>query len=196
MAGKGLTKLQRQEALMQELKINPFRTDQELARKFGVSVQTIRLDRLSLGIPELRKRMHSVATQAYEKVRSLAESEVVGSLIDLELGVRGISLMRIEPEMVLAKTKIARGHYLFAQANSLAVAIIDAEVVLTGSARVRFKRPVYVGEEVIAKGVVKMQKGRNFLVSVYSRVEADTVFKGQYVVSVQDESMPREAMHA
>ena len=32
-------------------------------RKFGVSIQTIRLDRLELGIPELRERMKHMAVK-------------------------------------------------------------------------------------------------------------------------------------
>ena len=84
----------------------------------------------------------------------------------------------------MERKQIARGHYLFAQANSLAVALIDAPVVLTGSARVRYKRPVKLGERVIAKAVVKVQKGNTYLISVYSYVEQDLVFKGQFIVTV------------
>ena len=47
-------KKERQQLLLQQVKEKPFLTDEELAQKLGVSVQTIRLDRLELGIPELR----------------------------------------------------------------------------------------------------------------------------------------------
>lgn len=196
MASKTLPKLKRQECLVRVLEKDPFYTDLQLAEKFGVSVQTIRLDRLTLGIPEVRKRIRLMAAQAYDRVRSLAGSEVVGNLVELELGVRGISILKIEPEMVLARTGVARGHYLFAQANSLAVALIDAEVVLTGSARVRYKRPVYSGEEVVAKGTVRIRKGENYLVSVQSLVNTDLVFKGQYIVSAQEKRLSGEEKHA
>ena len=43
--------------LQQTIKSTPFITDEELAGKFGVSIQTIRLDRLELSIPELRERI-------------------------------------------------------------------------------------------------------------------------------------------
>lgn len=179
-----LNKRQRQEKLLAYLDENPFATDQELAKHFAVSVQTIRLDRLALGIPQVRERVKSVAQDAYAQVKSLEAKEVVGELIDIRLNQSGISLLDIAESMVLERQQIARGHYLFAQANSLAVALIDAPVVLTGSARVRYKRPVRLGERVIAKAVVKVQKGNTYLISVYSYVEQELVFKGQFIVTV------------
>ncbi|NLC77439.1 MAG: transcription factor FapR [Clostridia bacterium] len=179
-----LSKRRRQEKLLAYLNENPFATDRELAEHFSVSVQTIRLDRLALDIPQVRERVKNMAQNAYAKVKSLEAKEVVGELIDLRLNQNGISLLEIDETMVLEKKQIARGHYLFAQANSLAVALIDAPVVLTGSARVRYKRPVKLGERVIAKGVVKVQRGNTYLISVYSSVGKDLVFRGQFIVTV------------
>ena len=48
--------------------------------------------------------------------------------------------------MSFKRTGIVRGHHLFAQGNSLAVALIDADVALTGSAQLRFHEPVRVGD--------------------------------------------------
>ena len=50
-----LNKRKRQEQLKELVNQQPFLTDEELAEQFGVSVQTIRLDRLELSIPEMRK---------------------------------------------------------------------------------------------------------------------------------------------
>ena len=52
-AGK-LSKANRQKKLVELMESDPFMTDEDLSEKFGVSIQTIRLDRLELGIPELR----------------------------------------------------------------------------------------------------------------------------------------------
>jgi acyl-coenzyme A thioesterase PaaI-like protein len=144
------------------------------------------LDRQILGIPEVRERVRHVAQDALQNPTALSAHEVFGELVDLELNKNGISVLAITDEMVLAKTQIARGHYLFAQANSLAVAVIGAEVVLTGSARVRYKRPVSLGEKIVAKATVKTQRGKTFLVSVHSKVDLEIVFKAQIVLSVQD----------
>ena len=103
----------RQQMLMDQVKEKPFLTDEELAKTLEVSVQTIRLDRLELGIPELRGRIRKMAEHAQNKVKSIQSGEVVGELIDLELGHSGISLLRVTDDMVFAKTKIAKGYYNF-----------------------------------------------------------------------------------
>src|SRR5690554_3678742 len=150
-----LSKKERQQLLYQTLKDNPFITDEELAEKFSVSIQTIRLDRLELNIPELRERIKNVAQHNYsEKVRSLPIDEVIGEIVDMELDRHAISILDIKPEHVFSRNKIARGHHLFAQANSLAVAIINDDLALTANAKINFTRPVKVGERVIAKASV------------------------------------------
>ncbi|MEW6623300.1 MAG: transcription factor FapR [Bacillota bacterium] len=181
------SKIERQSLLKQYLEENPFSTDEELAEYFTVSVQTIRLDRISLGIPELRERLRCVAEEKYSNLKSLTEAELVGELVDITLDKEAYSILDIHKEHVLEKTGIARGHHLFAQANSLAIAVVDADVVLTGSARVRYKRPVHIGERVVCKAVVKVKRGNTYLVSVYSKVEGELVFKGQYIVLAQSE---------
>ncbi|MDI1579147.1 DeoR family transcriptional regulator, partial [Staphylococcus aureus] len=48
-----LKKDKRREAIRQQIDSNPFITDHELSDLFQVSIQTIRLDRTYLNIPEL-----------------------------------------------------------------------------------------------------------------------------------------------
>jgi acyl-coenzyme A thioesterase PaaI-like protein len=186
------SRMKRHKQLTRLLEKNPFITDEELSCNLGVSISTIRLDRQILGIPEVRERVKDVARDALQKPTALDLQEVVGELIDLELNKSGISVLTISEDMVLEKTQIARGHYLFAQANSLAVAIIDAKVVLTGSGRIRYKRPVYLNERIFAKAIVKIQRGNTYLVSVHSKVEQEVVFKAQIVLSVQDHKFIRD----
>ncbi|MHB1419012.1 MAG: transcription factor FapR [Bacillota bacterium] len=178
----------RREELLDYLEKNPFTTDEELASNFEVSVQTIRLDRAALGIPELRERINTVAREVYDRTRLISERELIGELIDLELDRMGISVMEVLEDMVLESTHVARGHCLFAQANSLAVAVINAPAVLTGSARVRYKRPVYLHERVVAKAMVKTKRGGTCLVSVHSTVDKELVFKGQFVFSILEKN--------
>ena len=49
-------KRRRQETLVEAVRKEPFLTDEALAKRLAVSVQTVRLDRTELGIPELRAR--------------------------------------------------------------------------------------------------------------------------------------------
>ncbi|TLM98296.1 transcription factor FapR, partial [bacterium] len=136
------------------------------------------------GIPELRERVKKVAEENYSQIRSLSGTELIGEPVDVELNKNALSVLVVTPEMVFQKNDIARGHFLFAQANSLAVAVVDAEVALTGSARVAFKRPVKLGEKIVAKATVQSIKGNRFNISVVSKVDQETVFEGDFSVFV------------
>lgn len=176
------SKRERQTLLKETIENTPFITDEDLADKFGVSIQTIRLDRLELSIPELRERIKYVAQQQLDEVKALPMEEVIGQVIDLQLDQSAISILDIRPEHVFSRNKIARGHHLFAQANSLAVAIINDELALTAKANIRFSRQVNEGERVVAKATVtESSKGRT-TVEVNSFVQSENVFSGEFVM--------------
>ncbi|WP_208589184.1 transcription factor FapR [Gracilibacillus suaedae] len=176
------SKKERQSLLKETIEAKPFITDEALAKLFDVSIQTIRLDRMELNIPELRERIKSVATNNWnETVKALPIDEVIGEIIDLELDKRAISIMDITGEHVFSRNKIARGHHLFAQANSLAVAVINDELALTTNANIKFTRQVVQGERVIAKArVVGLEKNNRTVVEVLSYVDNETVFSGVF----------------
>lgn len=177
-----MKKLERQQLLKEKIEATPFITDEELAQHFKVSIQTIRLDRLELSIPELRKRIKTVATSNWnEMVKSLPLEEVIGEIIDLELDERAISILNIQTEHVFSRNEIARGHHLFAQANSLAVAVIDDDLALTKNAEIKFTRQVNLGEQVVAKAnVVDSDTSGTSIVDVESYVKNELVFSGSF----------------
>jgi acyl-coenzyme A thioesterase PaaI-like protein len=178
---------ERHRALRRLLRADPLLTDEELARRLHVSVPTIRLDRLSLGIPEVRQRAEGLARRAVSGLKALEDQEVVGDLVDLELGVRAVSVLETHDGMTFARTGIVRSHYIFAQADSLALAVIDGQVVLTGLAQTRFKRPVRAGERLMAEAEVVRRRQSRFVVQVTSRVEHDVVFRGKFLVAAMPE---------
>lgn len=177
-----ITKKERHRLLLETINGNPFITDEELSEKFQMSIQTIRLDRMELSIPELRERIKNVAAKQFEDVKSLAVDEVIGEIIDLTLDESAISLLEIRKEHVFSRNAIARGHYLFAQANSLAVAVLNDELALTTKSTVKFHRQVKENERVIAKAKVvqKEEKKDRAFVSVISYVDKEVVFSGEF----------------
>lgn len=177
-----LPKRQRQQQLAKVIDDNPFVTDEELMRAFQVSIQTIRLDRLELGIPELRERIKMMAEKSYDQVRSLPLHEVIGDVIDLQLDKSGISMFEIAAEHVFSRTKIARGHHVFSQANSLAVAVINDPVALTASADIRFIRSIKLGEKCIAKAYVRSLSRGKAKVEVFTYVNDELVFQGNFLI--------------
>ncbi|MTI67574.1 MAG: transcription factor FapR [Firmicutes bacterium] len=181
---KRFKKKERQEKLKEKLSEDPFLTDEELTEIFDVSIQTIRLDRLELGIPELRERVKHVAENNYSKVRSLGGKEIVGELVDLQLGKSGISILETDKNMAFEKTNVIRGHHIFAQAESIAMAVIDADVALTGVSNIKYKTPVEAGEKLIAKAEVVRIRGNKYFVHVFINVSQKQVFRGKFILVV------------
>ncbi|WP_249226837.1 transcription factor FapR [Alicyclobacillus mengziensis] len=149
--GRLLKKSDRRLALVNYLTDNPFATDEQLAERFGVSVPTIRLDRAVLQIPEARERIRRVAAGQHDSVRALAQEEVLGEITELQLDRYAVSILEVQPAHAFRRTSIVRGHVLFGQLNSLAVAVTNADVALTAKTELRFHRSVSVGETVVGR---------------------------------------------
>ncbi|WP_153731249.1 transcription factor FapR [Sporosarcina obsidiansis] len=178
-------KKERQQLLNRLLEVDPFLTDEDIARHFSVSVQTVRLDRLECGIPELRERLKSVASQhMQETVKSLQTEEIFGEIIDIELDNKALSIFDVTEDHVFKRNGIARGHHLFAQANSLAVAVLDDDLALTVRTSLHFSKPVKAGDRVIARAIVRQEtlKNKSTVVDVISTVENEPVFSGEFLM--------------
>ncbi|QIA26907.1 transcription factor FapR [Thermaerobacter sp. PB12/4term] len=184
-AGGRDSRATRQARLVQVLQENPFLTDEELAERFHVSVATIRLDRMRLGIPAVRERVRAVAERVHGRVRALPLQEIVGELVDLELGKFGISILQTTPEMAFARTRLVRSQYILAQADSLALAVVDAELACISVANIKYKKPVQVGQRLVARAVVlRHRRDGEPVVLVQTRAGDETVFRGKFVVQV------------
>jgi acyl-coenzyme A thioesterase PaaI-like protein len=182
MSKSTLIKKERQRVLKEKISSDPFLTDEDLADIFSVSIPTIRLDRLEMGIPELRERIKDVAEKSYSKVKSLHSKEIVGELIDVVLGESGISILETDNSMAFRKTKIVRGHYMYSLAESLAIAVIDADVALVGVANIKYKIPVYAGSKLIARAEVRQVRETNFIVWVKILEKQVEVFRGKFIL--------------
>lgn len=182
MSRSSFFKKERQGILIEKINQDPFLTDEELAELFSVSIPTIRLDRLELGIPELRERIKNVAEKSYEKVKTLQSKEIFGELVDISLGSSGISILQTDESMVFEKSKIVRGHFIYSFAESLAIAVIDAQAALVGVANIKYKTPVYSGSKLIAKAEVRRVKENNFIVWVKITEKQVEVFRGKFIL--------------
>lgn len=175
-------KKQRQQKLKEMIEQNPFLTDEELCDMFNVSIQTIRLDRMELGITEVRERLREVAAKSYDKVKTIETKEIIGELIDLKLGEYGISMLETKENMTFEKTKIVRGHYIYSLAETLAIAVIDAEAALIGVANIKYKNPIYANTHLVAKAEVKRTISNTFLVWVKIYEKQVEMFRGKFIL--------------
>lgn len=182
-----MSKNERQKKLLDALSGDPFLTDEDLAAKFGASIQTIRLDRLELKIPELRERVKNVAEDNFAKVKSIRGKEFVGELVDIQPGESAISILDTDRSMVFENSKVVKGQHIYAQAESIALAIIDAHTALTGVANIKYKRPILAGEKLVAKAQVIRRRANKFFVWVMIYVKQQEVFRGKFILVSMDE---------
>jgi len=171
---------QRQTELQVLLREQPLLTDEELSFRLKASVATIRLDRLQLGIPEWRERVKQNIDQAHHLVRSLGAGEMVGELLDLELGRSALSILETDEAMAFSRTKIIRSYEIYAMAESLALAVIDAEVALVGVASIKYRSPALAGERLVAKAELIDDRGSSKIVHVHVSVSQREVFRGKF----------------
>jgi hypothetical protein len=177
----------RQRAVAAALAEDPFLTDEALAARFGVSVPTVRLDRLTLGIPELRQRTQAVARKNLPLVRSLRSDEIVGSIVDLEIGVRALSLLTTTPEMGFERTGVLPGQLVYGQAETAALALAEAAGASVELVNVKFKRPVRAGERLVAKAeVLRRRPDGALVVLVVSRAGEEPVCRAKFVVTASE----------
>lgn len=181
-------KIIRQRKLKEILARDPFYTDEELAKILKVSVPTVRLDRVYLDIPELRERTRQMADQARTRLRAIDKKDIVGDLVSLELNKSGVSTLLVSKDMTLEKTGVGRGYYMFAMADTLALAVVDAEVALTAVSNVKYKLPVYPGAKLVAKAEVTNIKCDKYYIKVSIRNGDAEVFRAKFIIAaIKDE---------
>ena len=176
-------KLVRHGKLQKLIQKDPFLTDEQLAKALKVSVPTVRLDRLALNIPELRERIRAMASTASTRLKAIDQKDIVGELIDLELNKSAISTLTITNEMVLGKTGVGRGYFMFAMADTLALALVDTEFALTAVSNVKYKVPVYPGDRLVAKAEVMNIKGGRYYIRAIIRKENVEVFRAKFIIA-------------
>lgn len=188
MGRSSFQKRERQNILSEKINKDPFLTDEELAEILSVSVPTVRLDRMELGLPEVRERIKHVAERNYSKVKSLHSKEIVGELIEIDLNKRAISVLETNADMAFEKTRIVRGHFIYSLAESLAIAVINAQVALVGVANIKYKTPIHAGTKIVARAEVRRIKGNSHIVWVKISEKQKEVFRGKFILVSLDKN--------
>ena len=169
---------ERHELLKKRIEENPFINDEELAEEFSVSIATIRLDRMALGIPELRIRIKQRAVAAGPETKLAG---VLGELVECVPGESGISVMTATEDMV-DEAHIVKSQYLYAQAGSLAKAVANIPVCIMAVGNVKYKQPVTVGDKLAARAEVIRRRDDKRYVWVKIRKNAKEVFRAKFII--------------
>lgn len=174
----------RQDKLLKLIEKNPLLTDERLAASLGASVSTIRLDRALLGVPELRERTRTMAQRATSRLRSLKQSEVVGDLLELEPNRWALSVLETKKDMAFRETDMVWDHYIYAQASSIAIAVVEADLVILDSMRGEYKGHARVGDSLVARAKVGVNRDEKYIVSVRTKVGEKEIFVGRFIAAV------------
>jgi hypothetical protein len=185
---KSQRKKNRQEKLLKLIEQNPLATDEQLAAILSASISTIRLDRAVLAVPELRERMRFMAQKATSRLRSLKQSEVVGDLLELEPNKWALSVLETRREMAFRETDMVWDHYIYAQASSIAIAVVEADFVIVDSMRGEYKGHARVGDALIARAKVGVHKDDKYIVSVRTKVGDREIFVGRFIAAIVAEN--------
>ena len=177
---------QRHDRLSRIIAENPMITDNELASCLNVSVSTIRLDRALMGVPELRERVRTMAQNAVSKLQSLNPGEVIGELLELEPDKWALSVLQTAKNMAFRFTDIVSDNYVYSQAGSIAVAVINAAKVIIDSMRGEYKGHAHVGDVLIARAKVGVNHDGKKIVSVRTKVGDKEIFVGRFIIEVLD----------
>jgi hypothetical protein len=172
----------RHKRLVGLLNSDPLTSDNRLALELGVSVGTIRLDREALNLPGLRERTRLMAERESHRLASLKQEEVLGEIMELEPNRRALSVLPTNREYAFRHTNLIAGHYIYAQAATLAIAVVREALAVIGSARAQFHHRPYVGERLTAAAKVGTHKNGKYMVSVHTRTEEHEIFVARFVV--------------
>lgn len=176
-----MTKQERHAYIMSIISGNPFLKDDDLSRRCGVSISTIRNDRAELGISEYRERIKSAAKNEFHN------GETKEELLDLKLYETGISVLETDSSMLFKNTNIVKSQCIYALAENLALNVINANAALVRVANVKYISEVHLGDKLVAKSTVKREKSNGYIVHVRINVDMSEVFRGKFNLEVVTE---------
>lgn len=182
-----LSRYERHKLLLQKIKENPFITDEELAEEFECSIQTIRLDRAILDIKEVRERVKEVAKENLSKLKTISPRDIIGEIVEINLEQSAIAIFEPELNMTFTKNNMVKGQYIYAFAESVAIAMIDAQAALIGVANIKYKTPVYANDRLIAKAELRKKRNNKYIVWVFIKRDNQEVFRGKFILVALDE---------
>ena len=166
----------RQDKLKDKIAESPFMTDSELAAFLNVSVATVRLDRMTLGIPEVRERVLLVAE------KHVSDSDGISEIIDIEENVRGVSVMNTNEEMCFPGTDIVKSQYIYSMAEDVAIKVTNMKAALINVANIKYKSAVNKGVKLVARCSVKSVRTSDSLVWVMVYNNSVEVFRCKFLM--------------
>lgn len=177
-----MDKEKRRAAMAYMLQHDPSKTDRDLAKAFGVSVATVRLDRKMLGIPQMKDRLEAAvagagAPDAFHDI----------DIIALEKGKSGLALVRTTEDMT-SEAGIVPAERLYGISAELARAVIGEPFAPTQVGNIKYKTPCSTGMQLVASAKVSHMRGSKQYIHVQIMTKETEIFRAKFIMNVPDES--------
>jgi len=168
----------RSEKLISYLKENPLATDEILAHEFGVSINTIRLDRARLGIKEFKIRLKEKAEETMKQVTSISAEELVGDMVSFNPLENAKSRLETTESMTFDGMNVVKGQYIYSFAETIAISLIPTKAALVGVANIKYVEPIEANTVIYALAEVKRKTESGYIVWVRIVDEKDRWTEG------------------
>ena len=113
------------------------------------------------------------------------ENTLCGKVTKLEKNYAEV-LLHTSKQMTADNHGLVHGGFIFGAADYVAMVVVNDPYVVLGSATSKFLAPVRVGDVVLLKGSINVEKGRKKEVRVQAFVNETRVFEGVFTTFVLD----------
>ena len=171
-----ISKAERQKRLVQLVEEEPFITDEEIAKRFSVSVPTVRLDRLEMNIAEYKERVKHIAVEKARGKKTSCE------FLRIEPEKSAIAVLVAEDAVYFENTNIVKGEFLYSFTEELASTAADLPCALVEVANIKYKKPVKAGDKLVGCADVKRKKNEKYTVWTTVTLHNIEVFRCKFIL--------------
>ena len=108
----------------------------------------------------------------------------MGEPLEIRTGEYARARLKTNGEMTVDNSGLIHGGFTFSLADYAAMIAVNEPYVVLANAKVRFTRPVRVGEELMAEARVIQVEGRKRNVEVKVSSNSNLVFHGEFMCAV------------
>lgn len=183
MAKTNKARIERSEKILEYLCENPLATDEVLANRFNVSVNTIRLDRARLGIKEFKERLKDKANNAMKMVTSIPQMEFICNMVNFNKNESVVSRIETDKSMAFDNTDIVKGQYVYSFAETVAMSLLPITEAIIEVANIKYVEKIVAGAVLFAKAELKRKTDTGYLIWVRIVDEKENLkFKAKFIL--------------
>ncbi|SHK30673.1 hotdog fold thioesterase [Thermocrinis minervae] len=113
------------------------------------------------------------------------DQSLSGKPIELKEGYALVEL-KTDERMVADEMGLVHGGFIFSLADYCAMLTVNEETVVLAGANVKFKKPVVVGDTLLAEGKLLSKEGKKRIVKVTVTRGGEEVFEGEFICVVPE----------